>query len=227
MSRCTCALLAALLFFAARPSIADQLTVAPTAIPPVTPSAAPTVAPTTTPTDAPTAAVPAGAPPNVMIPDSRLRGLAVIERRLLRDALSESATVRELTGRVERSDLIVFVHIGMLETGLTGTTQLVSCAGGVRYILVTLDPRATPTERVANLGHELRHVVEIADAPDVKTAEQMKRLFQHIGWRSGRDNRWETSNAIEAGRQVLREVSEHGSQIGGDDSPVGRDDSVA
>jgi hypothetical protein len=137
---------------------------------------------------------------------SRIRPLGRGEQRLMRDAVSQSATVRRLAERIEDSDLIVMLRFGLLSLGKAGTTELLSVVPGTRYVLVTLDPRAVDHDRVARLGHELTHVVELADAPGVTNAETMRTLFRRIGWpSSGRDN-WETAAALETARRVVEDL---------------------
>ena len=80
-------------------------------------------------------------------------------------------------------------------------------------MLVTVDPFRSPTDLVGALGHELQHVSEIADAPDVKDEGGMRELFKRIGWRRGRDDRWETREAIEMGRQAAREAADRPAHI--------------
>jgi hypothetical protein len=137
---------------------------------------------------------------------SRIRPLGAGEKRLVRSAMDQSATVRELVARIERSDLIVMLRFGMLSSQKAGTTELLSVVPGTRFLLVTLDPRAIERDRLARLGHELRHVVELADATEVRNATTMRELFERIGWPSSGPDNWETAQAVEAGRLVVQDL---------------------
>ncbi len=154
--------------------------------------------------------IPADAKP---LPFTHVRCLEPRSLQLFQDAVAQSSTVRRLASRIERSDLVVFVHLGMLQGEMIGKTNMISSAPGARYVLVTLDPLRSPTDRVGALAHELQHVSEIADAPDVKDERGMRELFKRIGWRNSRDDRWETSEAIETGRQAAREAAERPAHI--------------
>jgi hypothetical protein len=81
-------------------------------------------------------------------------------------------------------------------------------------VVVTVDPRAIPVDLISRLGHELRHVVEIVDAPDVRDVDGLRELFKRIGWRSGGSDFWETKDAVAAGRQVVREYWDRPTRMG-------------
>lgn len=139
---------------------------------------------------------------------SRLRPLDDRARALLRDALSASFTVQQLAERVEASDIVAYVRVAILGGELGGATVLQTATRDTRYLVVTIDPRGIPVDLMSRLGHELRHVVEIADAREVRDVEAMRGLFRRIGWRSGGNDRWETREAVTVGQQVSRECWE-------------------
>lgn len=134
--------------------------------------------------------------------------------RLLKEAIGRSATVTRLVARIENSDVIALLKLKETERGLTGKTQIITAAAGARYVMVTLDPRATGMDMVGRLAHELQHVAEIADAPEARDTESFRALLERIGWRRGLDERWETKAAIETGRQATREAAERPTQVG-------------
>jgi hypothetical protein len=134
--------------------------------------------------------------------------------RLLQDAIRRSVTVNRLASRLQNSDVIVLLAMKETERGLVGKTQIVTAAPGARYVMVTLDPRATGMDLVGRLAHELQHVAEIADAPEARDAATLRALLQRIGWRRGDAENWETKAAIETGRQATREAGERPVQVG-------------
>lgn len=146
----------------------------------------------------------------------RLRCLDKRAGNVLREALRYSPTVRGLAARIEDSDLIVLLQIVMLPGNMVGATKLMTSVPGARYVSVTLDPRGLPQDMLGRLGHELRHVVEIADAPDVADEAGMQALFKRIGWKAGRANTYETEAAIETGRRVASEAWERPIRLVGD-----------
>lgn len=151
----------------------------------------------------------------------RVRPLGSHERLLLQRGLRDSPTIRQLVGRLEASDLIVFITLGAVPPGTGATTTMVAVAGTIRYLMVTLDPMDSEVQLLSRLGHELRHAVEIADASDVRSADGMRALLTRIGWRSGPD-RWETSNAVDAARRVEREVTARAAPLMAHAAPASR-----
>jgi len=59
---------------------------------------------------------------------------------------------------------------------------------------------------MATLGHELRHAVEIAGMPEVRSDAQLASAYARIGWASSGDGFFETDAAVETGQQVAREL---------------------
>lgn len=140
----------------------------------------------------------------------RLRCLDERAKTVLDNSVRRSLTVRELMQRIEHSDLIVFLRVGVLPGEMAGATNLMTATVHTRYVIVTLDPRCPPTDLVARLGHELQHVVEIADEPRVRDVRSLRAHFDRIGWHSGTTDRWETKGALETGRRVAHEVRGEG-----------------
>lgn len=140
---------------------------------------------------------------------AHVRSVDAVITRTLRHGSVASATFRELLGALERSDIVVHIERGQPGTGTTGSTRFVTTAGGTRYVRITLDVADASGASVALLGHELRHAVEIAEAPWVVDQATCRELYVEIGHRSCRRPGWcfETAAAVAAGRQVLSELS--------------------
>jgi hypothetical protein len=120
-----------------------------------------------------------------------------------------SATFRQLAERLSASDVIVYLHYRMAgEPGLAGATSFMSAAGGLRYLRVSIDPRLLGCQRLALLGHELQHAVEIAAAPSVVDQQSLEALYRSVGFRSPAAcaRCFESADAIAAGRRIQREV---------------------
>ncbi len=137
----------------------------------------------------------------------RLRPLGADARALLESAQAQSPTVRQLIDDVERSDLIVYLRISDAVPHYTAETRLMIATPTCRFVLVSLTTSGDAAERTALLGHELRHVAEIAQAPWARDLESLRRLFESIGWHvQGRDH-FETLAAVETGRRVMFELT--------------------
>jgi hypothetical protein len=123
----------------------------------------------------------------------------------------ESPTFRAIVDRLAASDLIVYVSRGAIYGDIAASTQLVSATGGFRYVRVTLELDPDSDVGVAMLGHELRHALELADAPWVVDKDALLSLYQEIGYASCSRpiHCYDTREAVDAGRQVLIELRHH------------------
>jgi hypothetical protein len=61
-------------------------------------------------------------------------------------------------------------------------------------------------ERIALLGHELQHAVEIAGAPEVTSLEQLRRFYAGRGWGAVGSDHYETAAARRAEDMVRHEL---------------------
>ena len=125
-------------------------------------------------------------------------------------AVNESPTFRAIVERLAASDLIVYVTRGSLYGAAEAATQLLSTTGGYRYVRVTLEIDPEADVGVAMLGHELRHALELADAPWVMddgqpcvSLYQRDRLSEPARRRGAATTR---EDAVTAGQQVLLEL---------------------
>lgn len=121
----------------------------------------------------------------------------------------QSATFRSILDRLGESDLLVYVTPGQLSGITAATTQLMTSAGGYRYVRVTieLDPRTD--SGLALLGHELWHVLELAEAPWVTTKAALNEHYEQIGYRTcgiALVRCYDTRAAVATGYQVLKEL---------------------
>ncbi len=127
-------------------------------------------------------------------------------RALLATAVDRSETIRYLINRVEASDVVAYVVLKPFLKVPTSTTTLVSAAGGFRYVLVSLNERNSGDDMIVLLGHELQHVLEIAEAAEVVDARSFDRFYARIGSRWG-DDLYETEAALAVGRRVRQDLA--------------------
>jgi hypothetical protein len=134
-------------------------------------------------------------------------------RRLLDQGLRSSPTFRALVQRLLESDVVVYLWWDSPRQRVTdGRLTFVSAAGGYRYVVVRLLAMASAERQIAIMAHELRHAIEIADAPDVVDGESLTREYRRIGFLSSlpfaENLAFDTNAAVEAGLRVLRELTE-------------------
>jgi hypothetical protein len=130
--------------------------------------------------------------------------------RILSEGLGRSARLRALVHRVESSD--VFVFVGMdprMADGLAGVLTFVGHGYQYRYLRVALNPNLLSDRIIASLAHELQHVVEVAEHPEVTSEQRLDELYKRIGVtnRAGGIRGWETKAAQETTYEVRRELS--------------------
>lgn len=131
----------------------------------------------------------------------------------LLDALAKGArvspTLQRLVDRLEASDVLVYLMFDRSPSPTTaGHISLVTAAAGRRYLRISIDRRNIGCQRIAILGHELQHAVEIADDPAVTDQAGMAALYRRIGFRSANDriDCFDSLPAIAAGQLIQREV---------------------
>jgi hypothetical protein len=120
-----------------------------------------------------------------------------------------SPTLRQLMARVESSDVVVYVVFDRAPSqSMAGRVSLIAAVPGRRYLRIGIDRRSHGCRRLAILGHELQHVVEIADADRVVDQEGVASLYRIIGFRSdvGCQACFDSQLAIDTGLRVQREV---------------------
>lgn len=131
---------------------------------------------------------------------------------LLGDGIKKSATLRALTDRLTKSDVIVYVRPDVIgKNGSQSQLSFLSSAGGVRYLVVHLPVGQAKTQQMAMLGYQLQHAVAIADAPSVNDSDSLRKEFERIGKVTpavnGRDFTFDSQAATDAKQRILRELS--------------------
>jgi hypothetical protein len=120
----------------------------------------------------------------------------------------QSPTFRALLERLDGSDVLVYLGRGRISGTTAAATQLMVTSGGYRYVRVTMELDPDADVGLALLGHELQHVLEIAEASWVTDAAGIHALYQQIGYRSCEmaHRCYDTEAAVATGQQVLREL---------------------
>jgi len=132
-------------------------------------------------------------------------------RSVIDEGLARSAAFRGLVARLDGSDVIVYIEPECpMSSRLFGRLTLLGSGGDRRYVNVRISCMLTVTQQIAALGHELRHAVEIADAPAVVDNASLAAEYRRIGFashvvRSGAG--YESRTAIDAAHQVWAELA--------------------
>jgi hypothetical protein len=131
--------------------------------------------------------------------------------RLLHDGMRASDTFRRMVHRIRQSNVIVYLECGgSRHRSADGRLTFVSAVGGARYVHIRVARLAAADVQIALIGHELRHAVEIADAPGVIDGHSLAREYERIGFLNSRQiagTSYDSAAAVEAGYQVLRDLT--------------------
>jgi hypothetical protein len=139
-------------------------------------------------------------------PHARVRPMQKQVEQLLATGMDRSATFRRLVQRIEASDVIVYIETRRgLREGVGASMRYVSSSATDRFLRIQLNADYSPHTLVALLGHELQHVVEVADHPEVRSAEDLRTFYRRAGVRTGPDA-FDSEAARNAGYQVRAEI---------------------
>ena len=136
----------------------------------------------------------------------RMRPLSDISRSVVKEALRRSPTIKRLLGELQQLDVLVFFDINSAPVADVGTTSVMAAAGGFRMVRVLINANLDPRRRIEVLGHELQHVLEIAQARSVVDDASLRSLYSRIGYQVGLRS-FETDQARQVELQVRRELS--------------------
>jgi len=130
----------------------------------------------------------------------------------LQEGYSRSATFRALVDQLEGTSTIVYVERGICAFGhfKACLPHAITVVGDTRFLRILVEEGREGAPELALIGHELQHALEIAREPNIRSAEDITRLFGRIGRSThcprGTPDCYETSAARAAGDAVLREI---------------------
>lgn len=134
--------------------------------------------------------------------DAQMRGLVQAGRE-------QSPSFSALVDRLAATDVVVYVKCALLRPHLDGELTFLSAVAGFRYVVVRIAPHLTTPRKIAILGHELQHALEIAERPEIVDSATLARAYEQFGFtrRAGSRMDFDTAAAIGTGRTIWREVT--------------------
>ena len=144
---------------------------------------------------------------DLTVRDPHVRSLELLDD--LKKGAHASPTLKALLDRLETSDVVVYLTFDhAMPAHMAGRVSLMVAVPGRRYLRISIDRRSVGCQRLAILGHELQHAVEIADATEATDQASVASLYRRIGFRSESGPRasFDSRLAIETGQRVRREV---------------------
>jgi hypothetical protein len=141
-------------------------------------------------------------------PLRHVRGIGPAMNRAIAEGLRRSPTFADLVAQLDRSDVIVYAEPSRdLPLNVSARMLLLpALQPRYRYVRVQLRADMSMKDAVMLLGHELRHALELADAPDVRDEAALISLYRRIGDSYPGGHRYDTAAARETGRRVRSEL---------------------
>lgn len=149
--------------------------------------------------------------PRVRPNDARVASLLHIGRE-------RSPTFSALVDRIEDSKVIVYLETQpRLRPRLAGVVTWVTATPAYRYLRASINPEMSLDQQIAAVAHELHHVVEIIEHPEVTSEQSLVALYRRIGARhpSGK-HEWDTAAARDVTAIVRRELTRTSAQTAAD-----------
>ena len=143
--------------------------------------------------------------PDPLNTTTRIRAVDPLVQSILDDAARRSVTIRGLLERIARTDAIVYVEIMAAPGAVNARTKLVAAGPAARFLRVGIRATVQFPDLTPLLGHELQHAVEIAERPEIRDEDALRKLYAKIGRQVGLDS-FETDEAHEVERRVRAEM---------------------
>jgi hypothetical protein len=140
-------------------------------------------------------------------PTRHVRALTPELAEILAIGVRRSRTFAQMVARLEYSDVIVqIVPSSSMKASLAGRLLLVPGDKPIRFVRIEVRMEGTKEDLVTIVGHELRHAVELADAPHVRDPRSLADHYRRIGHGTLGAEEYDTDAAVRAGRQVRLEI---------------------
>jgi hypothetical protein len=140
------------------------------------------------------------------VPFARVRSSNPVLASRLVDAYRRSPTIQHLIDALCESDVIVYVEDG--RCALAACTTVRTGGNAQRYVRITVRQTETPDRLIVQIGHELRHALEIAAEPGTTDADALRRLYHRIGYEyAGMTGVFETHEAQRVSDLIASELA--------------------
>src|SRR5262249_31647262 len=144
---------------------------------------------------------------SVALDASRLRPVSAFEAALVREGLCASPTLRALADRVDASDLTVHVSVQRLpDRRLAGRLRFLAATPTDRVLLIDIAFGLDRYARIAILGHELQHAVEVAETSQIRDQDGFRRFYASHGVAGAVPFAYETDAARQTEIAIRREL---------------------
>jgi len=139
---------------------------------------------------------------------SQLRPVSAFEAAVIREGVCVSPTLRALEDRLDASDLTIHVSVRRFaDRRLAGGLRFVAATPTERVLLIDIAFGLDRYARIAMLGHELQHAVEVAETAHIRDKESFRRFYASYGVGGAVEGGYETDAARRAEVAVRKELA--------------------
>jgi hypothetical protein len=139
---------------------------------------------------------------------AHLRPEGSFERRVIVEGVCGSATFRSLVDAIQRSDVIVYVAMRWLgDRRLRGRLDFLTATAKDRVLRAVFSFPLDRATRIAVLGHELQHAVEVAGAPDIRTRGAFAAHYRAHGQPARIESGYDTDAARRVEVQIRADLA--------------------
>ncbi len=141
-------------------------------------------------------------------PPSRVRPQSTRVAGWVARGIAQSPTFRGLVARIDAGDILVYVDASpQVRPNMAARLTWMTDTPTIRFVRVSLRFDLGGRDAVAMIAHELQHVVELIEHPEVRSEAAFGRLFARIGHATTYEpEHWDTRAALEAGDRVRVEL---------------------
>jgi hypothetical protein len=146
--------------------------------------------------------------PSPLNPASRLRPESDVEATILAEGVCRSPSLRSMVAALQASDVIVYIVMRRIsDRRSSGSLEFLGTTATDRILRVTITFPLDRTSRIAMLGHELQHAIEIARAPEVRDRVAFEDYYRSHGREGATETSHETEDARRTELRVRTEIS--------------------
>ncbi len=141
-------------------------------------------------------------------PASRLRPASTFVAGVIEEGACRSATLRSMVATLQTTDLIVYVTmVPVSDHRVAAGLQYLGATTTHRILQVVLRFPLDRIARMAMLGHELQHVIEVASAPEIRSQKTLEDYYRAHGVPGATESTYETDTARRTELRVREEVT--------------------
>jgi len=138
----------------------------------------------------------------------RLLPVSAFEDAVIREGLCVSPTLRALAARLDGSDLTIHVSVQPFrDRRLAGGLRFLAATPTDRVLLIEIAFGLDRYARIAMLGHELQHAVEVAETAQIRDQEGFRRFYASHGVVGAIECGYETDAARQAEIAIRKELA--------------------